>query len=281
MLQPPTWSFASLLIACAFATPAVAEDQPLWEFGMGAGVLSFPDYRGSDHTQLYPVPVPYFIYRGKIFKADRDGVRGLLFDRRYVELNVSLNATIPVDSDDNGVRRGMPDLKPTIEIGPSLKVPLWRSSDEDVQVNLVLPVRAPLTLETSPQSIGWLFEPRVGASVQDIAGFDGWRFSLGVGLSYANERFHDHYYSVAPRYATADRPAYDADAGYSGTHVLTALSKRYPRYWIGAYLRYDNLSGATFDNSPLVETNHYVAGGIAFAWMLRESSRRVSTGEAE
>ena len=64
---------------------AVAEEEPLWEAGLGVGALSFPDYRGSDERQLYPVPVPYFVYRGDFFKADRDGVRGELFDRDYLE----------------------------------------------------------------------------------------------------------------------------------------------------------------------------------------------------
>src|SRR3954469_1473359 len=72
---------------------ASAAQRPLWEFGLGAGAVVFPDYRGSDITHVYPVPVPYFVYRGDILKADREGVRGLLFHRVWVELNMSLNAT--------------------------------------------------------------------------------------------------------------------------------------------------------------------------------------------
>ena len=63
------------------ATTAHAEEKPLWEFGLGAGALAFPDYRGSDEARIYPVPVPYFVYRGPILKADRDGLRGKLFNR--------------------------------------------------------------------------------------------------------------------------------------------------------------------------------------------------------
>jgi outer membrane scaffolding protein for murein synthesis (MipA/OmpV family) len=39
--------------------------KPLWEAGLGIGAVTFPDYRGSDESQVYPVPVPYFVYRGK------------------------------------------------------------------------------------------------------------------------------------------------------------------------------------------------------------------------
>ena len=84
-------------VLALLATSAQAEEKPLWEFGLGVGALDFPDYRGSDETQVYPVPVPYFVYRGQFLKADRDGLRGKLFDREYVELSLSVNATIPVE----------------------------------------------------------------------------------------------------------------------------------------------------------------------------------------
>jgi len=37
----------------------------------------------------------------------------------------------------------------------------------------------------------------------------------------------------AERYATAWRPAYQASGGYAGAQAITALSKRFPRYWVG------------------------------------------------
>lgn len=246
---------------------------------MGAGVLSFPDYRGSDEGRLYPVPAPYFVYRGKFLRADRDGMRGALFDREYAELDISLNATIPVDSDDNDARRGMDDLKPTIEIGPSLNVHVWKSADERVKLDLVLPLRAPVTLESSPQLIGWVFMPRLGVSIDDVAGNEGWRFGIGAGPSFASAKFHDYYYSVEPRFATPERRPFEADGGYSGAHLLTSLSKRYPKFWIGGFLRYDVLNRAEFADSPLVRTERYLAGGIAFAWMIKESSRTVESDD--
>jgi len=53
------------------------------------------------------------------------------------------------------------------------------------------------------------------------------------------------------------------------------LSKRFPSYWVGGFLRYDSLSGAVFGDSPLVKRSNYLAGGIAIAWIIGESSRRV------
>jgi hypothetical protein len=42
---------------------ARAEQLPLWEAGVGAAALSFPDYRGSNERQFWLLPFPYIIYR--------------------------------------------------------------------------------------------------------------------------------------------------------------------------------------------------------------------------
>jgi outer membrane scaffolding protein for murein synthesis (MipA/OmpV family) len=266
------------VVVALWVPASQGEEKPLWEFGMGVGAIAFPDYRGSDETQVYPVPVPYFVYRGKFLKADRDGLRGELFDRRYAELSISVNGTIPVNSEDNAARRGMPDLKPTFELGPSLELHVWQSADEQVKLDVVMPVRVPITIESSPQSLQWTFAPRLNIDVANVAR-TGWNFGAGVGPVFAADRFHDYDYSVPARFATPTRPEYHADGGYSGMHVLAALSKRYPKYWVGAFVRYDWLGGAEFEDSPLVRTKSSLAGGFGIAWMIGESKRHVQADD--
>ena len=265
--------------AMAASLAVHAEQKPLWEAGLGIGALSFPDYRGSDEEQVFPVPVPYFVYRGEFLKADRDGVRGELFNRKYAELSISANATIPVRSEDNAARRGMRDLKPTVELGPSFDLHVWRSSDERLKLDVVMPLRAPFTVESSPRSIGVVFSPRVNLDIADVAGYTGWNFGVGAGPLFADKKFHDYFYSVTARDVRPDRPAYDAGGGYSGAHFIVSLSKRFPRYWVGGYMRYDTLAGAAFVDSPLVKQQNYLAGGFGIAWMIGESSRSVETDD--
>ena len=57
------------------------------------------------------------------------------------------------------------------------------------------------------------------------------------------------------------------------------LSKRFPKFWIGAFARYDTLRGARFEDSPLVTSKRYVAGGIGISWILGQSSQRVRVNE--
>ena len=280
-VRPRVATLAGALIAAGFAlaAPVAASPQPLWEFGLGVGAFAFEDYRGADTAHVYPLPVPYFVYRGRFLRADKDGVRGLLFDREVAELNLSLNATTPVRSSDAPARHGMPNLRPSVEIGPSLTWHLWRSPGRRLKLDLGLPVRSAFTVEASPQAIGWSFAPRLNLDVADVAGYAGWNLGVLAGPLYGDGRYHRYFYDVAPQYATADRPAYHARGGYAGAQTLLSLSKRFPRYWVGAFARYDTLAGAAFAASPLVRSNGYWVGGVGIAWLIGHSSRQVDASD--
>lgn len=261
------------------ALPAAAASLPLWEVGAGVAGMSLPDYRGSDQTTSYIFPVPYFVYRGEFLKADRNGVRGMLFDSDKVELNLSLNGTLPVNSRDNLARRGMPNLKPTVELGANLSVNLWQSSNQDIRLDFRAPVRTAVTIESSPQQIGWLFSPNLNIDIKNPAGLHNWNLGMLAGPLFNSRRYHAYFYSVDPAQAIAGRPAYSAPGGYAGSQATLALSRRAARSWVGAFLRYDTVAGAAFENSPLVRQRHAVSAGIAATWVFGESSTRVNADE--
>ena len=271
---------AFLILAPLLAVPAVAAtDKPLWEAGAGVGVLSLPAWRGADETRNYVLPVPYFTYHGRFLRADRHGIRGVLFDSDRIDLGISLAASPPVGSDRSGARAGMPDLDATAEIGPQLDLILWRSDSHARSLKLILPLRSAFTLSGSPRQEGWVFSPALNLDITDMAGLPGWNLGLRSGPLFASRRQHAYFYEVTPAQATATRPAYAADGGYSGSQFLVSLSKRYPGYWVGGYARYDALQGAAFENSPLVSRSHYLAAGVAVAWVFGESSQRVTVDD--
>ena len=254
---------------------AAAEEKPLWELGMGVGAIRFPDYRGADRDQGYVVPVPFVIYRGEFLKADRNGIRGLFFNSDRVEVNLSLAASAPVDSSDNPTRAGMPNLRPTIEIGPSLDINLWRASSRQAKLDLRLPLQTGITVERHPESIGLQFTPRFNLDFRDPGGLAGWNLGLAAGPVFADKKRHRYFYSVQSQYTTPTRPTYEAGGGYAGTQFLAAVSKRYPSFWVGGFVRYDTLKGAVFEDSPLMKRDRYLAAGIAVSWIFAESARRV------
>jgi outer membrane scaffolding protein for murein synthesis (MipA/OmpV family) len=257
---------------------AGAEQLPLWEAGVGATVISFPHYRGSDERRAWFLPFPYVVYRGEFLQADERRLRGLFFKTERAELDVSVNGTPPVDSSENDARQGMPDLDATLEIGPSLNVLLKRSDDHRSRLELRLPVRAALATDLRHVDFaGWVFQPNLNLDIRDAFGNPGWNFGALAGPMFADDRYHQYYYGVEPAFATATRPAYNASGGYAGTQFLVSTSKRFRKFWVGGFARWDTLSGAVFDDSPLVKTHQYFAAGIALAWMLGESETRVET----
>ena len=146
----------------------MAKEEPLYEFGLGVGAIAFDDYRGSDTAHAYPLPLPYILYNGTFLKANRDGIRGTLLDQDRFEFNLSFDATTPVRSDR--ARSGMPDLKSTVELGPSFDLHLMRSDDARVKLDLRMPLRAAVTVEDAPQN-HWLdVHSAVGSRYQEPAG---------------------------------------------------------------------------------------------------------------
>ena len=171
----------------------------------------------------------------------------------------------------------MPDLRSTVEVGPALDVHLWKSDDRLLKLDLRLPARAAFTVEASPRVVGVFLAPNLNLDIGQRRGDDGWKLGLLAGPLFATRRYDEYFYGVAPPYASAGRPAFEARGGYAGTQLLAALTRRYPRYWLGAYLRHDALAGASFAASPLVRRASYWSGGFGIAWIIGRSSRVVES----
>ena len=257
---------------------ARAAELPLWEAGAGVAVLNFPDYRGSDQRHTLVLPFPYLVYRGDLLKADRESIRGQFYKNDRLDLHLSVSGSIPVDSGDNEARRGMPDLDPTLEIGPNLTVMLLRS--DTMHLNLRFPLRAVIATDLSyARDEGWVFLPQINVDFYDRFPGPGWNLGFATGPVYGNKRYHNYFYGVAPQFATPERPAYEAGGGYGGMQFIAALSKRYPSYWVGGFVRADTLSGAVFENSPLVRQKESFAAGFAVAWVFGRSQKLVEAEE--
>jgi len=274
---------ANVANAEAVAAPATATrttttpttQRPLWELGIGFAGVRLPDYRGSDQSRGYALPLPFIVYRGEWLKADRDGARALLFDTERVKVDVSLAATTPTRSRDNLARDGMPDLAPTVEIGPNLNLTLAGSAPQHYRLDLRLPVRAAIAVQRSPEAVGTTFSPHLNLDLDSVAG--GWHLGLLAGPMFGSRKLHEYVYGVDAGYATGARPAYRASGGYAGWQALAATSRRIGSMWVGAFARYDSLHGAVFEASPLVRRTSAVSFGFAIAWVLATSAEFVAS----
>jgi outer membrane scaffolding protein for murein synthesis (MipA/OmpV family) len=271
------------LVACGATGLAsqccTADSKPLWEFGLGPGVVRFSDYPGSTSYRNYLLPFPYIRYRGKFLRSDREGMRGIFLESPRLSLNVSLWATVPAGAHEDSARAGMPNLSALVQIGPSLDLHLWHSDSDNVRLDLRLPARIALTVASPPRDVGWIAAPHLNLDFRNIGAAPGLDLGVLVGPLFATQQYNRYFYAVPAAYATAQRPAYDPPAGYAGTELIVALSKRFRSVWAGGFLSYENLRGAAFISSPLIQTQSELSAGVGVAWILWRSAREVEAGE--
>lgn len=277
-LKLPLLRIATMLAfgMCFIAAAGAAElkSLPRWEVGIGLGVLSLPFYRGAASGRTYIAPLPYIRYRGEHLRIDEEGIRSYVLLSDTTRLDFSLAAGVPVSSDGNSARHDMPSLDPTVEIGPSLEFLLWHPRERDQALWLKLPLRAALSVALNNiEYQGWVFAPYLDYRVVKGERAHPWTFTLSLGPQFADQRYHNYFYEVTSGYATPERPEYHPATGYSGSRVTLGLQKWLGSYWLGAFLRYDTLQGAVFNDSPLVQQQHYYAVGAAVIKLLAVSQQ--------
>jgi outer membrane protein len=259
--------FAGAMLTMMVSFDVAAETKPLWEAGAGVAVGSFPAYRGAATQHSYIAPIPYVVYRGEKVTLDREGLRGLLFESERWHLDLSVDGMVPAKS-DGGLREGMADLEPVIEIGPILEYVIVKKADSELRF------RMPLRLVKDIPSFanhGVTFHPNLALTLDSR----GWEWGGSVGPLFATQSYHDYYYTVSTADATATRPVYAAEAGYSGLRLTLGASRRFQRFWLGGFLRVDNLDGVVFADSPLVERSDTVMAGFVLSWVFKQSQRMV------
>ncbi len=268
--QVPTTIVAQASNAAPSNKPAVVSSAPalpLWEVGMGAGLMHLPHYRGSDQSRAWLLPLPYVAYRGEIFKADRDGARAEFLKSDTWRFDISVAAGAPANSKDSRAREGMRDLAPTLEFGPSFVWTAARGPGWSLEARV--PLRGGVTLERSPRFAGTVLSPNLNLDVV----VHGWDVGAYVGPVFGSRRQNGYTYDVSEADARPDRPIYRSRSGYAGSQFVFGTSRRFGDVWLGAFGKLDHLSGAVFDDSPIVRRQTTFAFGVGASWIFWKSHR--------
>ena len=254
----------AVLPLCTWAQDAPG--QPVWEVGAAAFGVSQQAYPGSDHQVRRALALPWFIYRGKVLRAEGDsaGLRAIKTPR--FELDVGVAGSFGSNASDIEARRGMRNLGTLVEIGPRLRWNLTEVRDGG-RWRLDLPLRGVFDLSDGLSHRGLAFQP---ALVYQRRTASAWSYGLSVSALIADERLADTFYEVAPRDARATRPAFDADAGLVAWRLGATVSRSLSRDWrVFGFARLDTVAGAANRASPLVrQTTGASAGiGISYTWL--------------
>ena len=263
---------AAVSLACRAEGPVEDEIEdedpdilPKWEIGVGGAHFNIPQYIGSDERTKSSFPIPYVVYRGESLQISRESMSGRYFIRADLVLDFSGDFSLPVDSDDNDARSGMPDIDFLGEVGPSLRYIFLRNTENHRTLSIELPLRA--VLQTNLRHIsfeGWRVNPRLRYKEY----FGPWQLSMWGGVYWNDHRYNSLLYGVDQEFATAQRPAYEAAGGYGGWAASLGLSYRRGAWWAGGFIRLYDIQNADFTESPLVIKHANIAFGLAGAWIL-------------
>ncbi|WP_199609007.1 MipA/OmpV family protein [Flocculibacter collagenilyticus] len=239
------------------------------DLGMGAFALSMPDYLGSDQSESYLLPLPYFYYKDENVKIDRNGFTGELWQSDNWRLDLSASAGVPVNSDDNQLRKGMPDLDWTFEGGVSLKYFINNQKNLNKQHFMALFAHKVIATDfTYLDDEGWrgglnwyLQQPITVLNQPNIS------WATRVNINFADKQYLNYFYGVTPQQRLPFRPCYQAEAGYAGSDVSTGLVYKNKKLWLGGFVKYYNFSGSKQIDSPLMAQNHNWTIGIGAMWI--------------
>jgi MipA family protein len=273
-LESPVMDPVMELAPGSLASP---ENLSLFEFGLGLGASFFPHYPGSDQMRVFILPFPYGVYRGSIFRSDREGgTRARFFHSKTFELSLSAGGAFPVDSTNNVAREGMPDLGWMGELGPKLRILLPAGPGQSIRLGLAARgVFASRELPTIEHR-GWLIEPEIIFERSNVF-MDRFDAFGAASVYFSDRKFASYLYEVTPEQVRPGRPEYRAAGGYFYSTLSAGLSYRSKdeRQRFFVYASTDLLQGAANEASPLVKTkfNHVV--GVAFLSTLFRSDRKV------
>lgn len=269
----PVWAALALLVCqCAVHAQAPAGGLPLWEVGGFAGSLTSAAYPASTERLSRNLVLPYFIYRGERLSVDRDGIDARLRLAPDYELDLGVSGSFPATSNDITVRQGMPDLGTLLEFGPRLKVKL-PSPGPGLRLGLDLPLREVFEVSGGTRGQGLVFEPTLVLEAANLA--DGWSLTAKAGLNWGDQQINQYFFGVAPSYATALRPAYEAQSGLISARASLATSKSLsPDVRVFGYARMDYYGLGPNTASPLHLQNSSPSLGLGLTWTLGRSEAR-------
>lgn len=267
-----------IALANELAGEAATDTDALWELRIAAFGRYGPAYPASTENQANFIPLPIPVYRGRflrLFEDSESPIRGRVFQRDRIKLDLDFDLTFPSDSDDIDVRTGMPDLDLLIEAGPELELEFARHELYTGRWYLALQARAAVSFDgLDPSYRGLSFSPELRYVAQLTSRDEA---KLRITPTFATDKYMGYYYQVDPEFETPSRPAYEARPGYLGTDITANWTRNFSRNLsmvIGARLGLH--SGARNEDSPLFTKD--VTGSVygAFMYKFWESKRRAA-----
>lgn len=229
--------------------------------------MFYPDYLGSKNNNILFIPYPYISYKSDKLNIDREGLKRKFLHYGDFSLELSASGSLPVNS--SGAREGMSDLDPALELGPALIYTAYQ--DDSLSLKLDLPLRAVLSTDFKGLEYqGYVYELRGELEYK----INDYELQFHTGFMWSDNKYHNYLYGVKTNDVTTSRTLYQAEAGYTAYKTSLGLSKKFDNVWVGAFVRHYSLNESSIEESPLVERNSALYGGIFIAYIFDDKMTR-------
>lgn len=267
---------------CVVLAPveAAAEHElpkPVWEAGLAAGWADYESYPGSANRHALVAGAPWFIYRGRRLRASGRAARVVFWETPTSWVDLSGGGWVPVDSDREPLRQGMPDLDLVAQLGPRAGHILSRGEHHEALARLAVRAAWSFAAVDDMSHRGYLAEPQLRLVLRPLGHDGGLQFTGTVSARWADRQLNEYYYGVDPAFATPARPAWDAPAGWQSVGLRVSFGWRFhPRWTAGAFVGGRHLGPGVVRHSPLVETRTSITVGVGLSWTFAQSKHMVS-----
>lgn len=224
-----------------------------WDVIVGGGVTTFPDYTGSKHYEILPVPVIDVRYKDLAFLTTGEGLGvNLLRGRNY-------RAGVEIGYDTGRSQHEERALNGTGSIPPA---PVVRAFGEFLVMPFVVKADLGQALGGVDGLVGNLgvYAPVVGNKKLVVF--------VGPSVTLANDRYMQRYFGIGATQAIPNSrfPPYRAHAGLANANFGVSAIYHVTDHWmIDGDLAYERLLGSAAD-SPIVESRDQLGAALTLEY---------------
>lgn len=249
-LSSPVWAQSTQPESSVWTLPVPAVSLPylptpagLWTVTIGAGGNFRPDFEGSTHYLLSPIPI-FSVQRAgsgqQPFISPRDGASIALFDTGSFRAGPVLAGLPSRKASSDSALNGLYDVKTTIEFGGFVEYfPVdWFRARAEVRRGFL-------------GASGGVFADLTADAIVPV--WDRLTWSAGPRLSFANTHATSPFFSIDQTEALASGlPVFNANGGLHSVGVGTQLRYQITPHWEAhSTIEYERLTGDAAA-SPLV-----------------------------
>lgn len=236
--------------------PVAPEGEAEWRVDVGAGVLSRPDYSGSDDYETSVLPA-FAVSYGDVFTVrPGDGARLRAFKAGEFEAGLTANVRFGRDEGDNPTLAGLGDIDTAVEGGGYVA---WRSGPWSVSASAVTALGDSYDGVIGEVGATWTGVTPVGL------------LSVGPRVRFVSDDVNQTYYGIdAQQAARSGRAVFTPEGGLQAAGVSAGLIVPLSdRFSVGALANYERLLGDAAD-SPIVRegSRDQVTAGVFLAYRL-------------